>query len=102
MQIVPHLVRFDGAEEAWWANGEPTSEARTLEMLAVRCKESLGDAVTRTERKMLYGWLSQPRGKPPVNQRYTVGTDGELPPPNDATAWTAERRMRALLALNAC
>ena len=95
MQIVPHLVRFDGAEEGWWANGGPTSEARTLEMLAVRCKESLGDAVTRTERKMLYEWLSQPRGKPPVNQRYTVGTDGDLPPPNDATAWTAERRMRA-------
>ncbi len=95
MQIVPHLVRFDGAEEAWWANGKPTPEARTLEMLAVRCRQILHDAVTRAERDELYKWLSQPRGTPPVDQRYTVGTDGELPPPNDATGWTAERRMRA-------
>ena len=95
MQIVPHLVRFDGAEEAWWANGKPTPEARTLEMLAVQCRQSLHDAVTRAERDRLYKWLSQPRGTPPVDQRYTVGTDGELPPPNDATGWTAERRMRA-------
>ena len=95
MPIVPHLVRFDGAEEAWWANGKPTPEARELEMLAARCKQSLGDAVTKAERNMLYDWLSQPRGTPPVDQRYTVGTDGELSPPNDATGWTAERRTQA-------
>ena len=95
MRIVPHLVRFDGAEEAWWENGKPTSEARTLEMLAQQCRQSGFNAVKPADRNMLYKWLSQPRGKAPVKQRYTVGTNGELPPPNDATAWTAERRMRA-------
>ena len=95
MRIVPHLVRFAGAEEAWWENGKPTPEARRLEMLAARCRQGGFNAVTPAERDMLYKWLNQPRGTPPVDQRYTVGTDGDLPPPNDATGWTAERRTQA-------
>ena len=93
MQIVPHLVRFDGAEEAWWKDGGPTPEAQTLERLAARCRQG-DNPMTKKFLNDLYKWLSKPRGSPPVDQRYTVGTDGVLPPPNNGSGWTAERQIQ--------
>ncbi len=100
MSVVPHLVHYRAAEEAWWENGELTAHATMLKDAANRCRKSGQDAITDQERDYLYKWLCKPRGKPPVNQRYAVGTDGDLPPANESSGWTAEQRVLAERDLN--